>query len=196
MNITNYEGVLCLSGGFDSTNVAYNLLKNNPDKRYLFIHIIMVQSKERYIYENEAVKKILAEFKKDGLINFDLKTCKIDSGTVGMIKDIENCGWALGIALRNPKYNIDKIYFCGSKEDFEQGPDFYVRYNRRLDIIKAITSKTEFTIVEPNRNTPREDVIKSLPQKYRELVWFCRTPTYQGKPCEYCHTCKQTLQYL
>ena len=79
---TNYESVIFLSGGLDSTFTCRKLLKENKDKRYLIVHCNMTNHEGRMSYEKEATKKVLMHLRYEGLNNFDYNECSFDYGTL------------------------------------------------------------------------------------------------------------------
>src|SRR5690554_5062689 len=63
--------LLHLSGGQDSTYVAWKWLKDNPDEVLLIHHINLLSGGEnRMAQENRAVRNILEFLRSEGLYNF------------------------------------------------------------------------------------------------------------------------------
>lgn len=191
-----YESLIFLSGGLDSTFVCWKLLKENKDKRYLIVHCNMQNFCNREKFEREATKSILDNLKNDGLNNFDFLECGFDYGTLkNIVKDIELWGFLQATIFRNEKdYTIKNIVICKSADDANLA-GYEERSKRRYNLIEAMLGYVpEFKY--PIEHLTRKEMIDELPENYLNEISFCRKPGVHGKACNKCATCKETIKYL
>src|SRR5690606_30743001 len=103
--------LLHLSGGQDSTYVAWKWLKDHPNEVLLIHHINLYHRKEnRLTYENEAVHNVLKWLKANSLSNFVYYESDFSYGNLPRIsiKDIQICTVFSSIILRTPSFRSIK----------------------------------------------------------------------------------------
>lgn len=170
------------SGGIDSTYVAYNHMKNNPDETLLLYHINLYNKENRANCEKSSINKILNYFQNNNLTNYLYLESTFDYGDINwLIYDIEIAAFFIFVLLKNPQYStINNIllpfYMNKSK-------DRYQSFNRILDM-----SNKNLHLIYPIKHMCKKQVIESLPKELYDLTWYCRTPK-NNKPCGLCITC-------
>jgi hypothetical protein len=193
----NYDTLICLSGGIDSTFAIWDWWQrngHNPKARLLIHHCHMETREGRLKYESEATRKIIQYFESNGFKNFDYTESSFSYGTIKhIVQDIEIIGFLMGVMCRSREYQIASISICASKYDLTLA-GYGQRSERRYNVIKALTGKI-YSYSYPIINYDRKDMIEMMPRELLDLCWFCRTPD-NGKPCGKCKTCKSTLPYL
>jgi len=194
---TNFDGLIPLSGGIDSTAVLLKVLKENPDKNYLVYRVDMVHgtSGHRTTREAMATEKILAWLFNNGYQNFAYKALRIDYSTLGMtppVWDSEVVNF-FGAMILQAKPEIKTFYDGAIADDFFD-PDFQNRLNKIADILYLHSGKRreDLEIKFPLKSLSKYEVIKTISAELLQLTWSCRYPkivaawTY-GR----CHECPQ-----
>lgn len=183
--MNNPEALVQLSGGIDSTYVLYHWLKDNPNKTILVHHIHLKNNEGRLEYEKKAVDSILNYLREHGLDNFVYIESTFDYGNMGwIIKDVEVCGFFLGIILRNQKWtNLKKILMPIYK------PEAGSRHKRAERIRNIVSLHREIEVEFPLLNMKKAEVMQGLPKELLDMTWYCRKPV-NGKVCGVCITCK------
>lgn len=192
----NYDLLINLTGGLDSTFAAWDYLINNPKGSLLIHHCILKNYQMRNDKEAESVHKILEYFQNTGLKNFDyIETEFSTKGLTHGINDIEVIGFLNSCIIRSNSIRCEHIAITASAQDLKQGASYEVRSKSRFDIIKLV-SRTEPNYIWPIKDLTRTDMLLRLPDELKKLLWFCRTPTAAGNPCGKCKTCRWTLPYI
>lgn len=196
---SEYEGIINLSGGIDSTYVAWSLLSKNTNAKWLIHHCVLKNKQNRWQAEKISVDNILNWFRENGLSNFDYVETEFDWGNLdhSNFHDIEVIGFITGGLLRDRRYNYKQVVISRSIEDLEQGEEYFKRANTRDQIVSIMSYIPNINYSYPIQNYTREAMINFLPSDLLNLTTFCRRP--QGKeftPCGKCLTCRQTLKFL
>lgn len=182
-----------LSGGIDSTNCVYNVLKSGNTKIKVH-HCIFATHENRFDAEYKATQNIIKWFKEQGWTKIDYMETAVDLRlTKYSFYDIELFGFLAGGCLRSMAGTDITFMLSTSKDDFAQ-PQFEIRHNDRLQLIRMMSKMPELQIIIPNEYKSRLEVIKEMPVELVKLCWFCRRPSIvDQKPCGKCKTCMQTL---
>lgn len=182
--------LLHLSGGQDSTYVAYKWLKEHPNETLLLHHVnLKHRAENRLIVEKYAVQNILKYFKKIGLDNFIYKESSFDYGDLPRIsiKDIQIVSLFSSVILKTPKYkSIDTLLLSWHKGEVD-----------REDIKKGFRVKKMLEALEVDRNIKlsfpiefmtRKEMFEDTPKELTKYMWSCRKPR-NGSHCGVCKTC-------
>ena len=180
-----------LSGGIDSAFVLWDWLKNNPNEICLVHHINRKNHEGRLELEKIAVNNILNWLSANGLDNFIYVESGFDYGSLNyIIKDVEICGFFLGVILRNPKWaSIEKILMP------IYGDINSAREVRKRKILDIVSYDKKVRIEYPLKYLSKADVINKIPKKLLELTWYCRKPKNK-LPCGDCYTCNEVRDGL
>lgn len=212
-NQVDYNVVINLSGGFDSTYLLYKYLIEN--KEIILHHCNLINHEGRNVVEKTAVKKIIQWFKDNNMDTFLYYETTFDYGNLPyIIKDIEVLALFTGIILRCPQFsNIKEIAISANAHDESNNPNDFSVINR-----KKIIETIKFPHIEPELTFPiihmtKSEIIKSMPKDLVKLVWFCRKPQYfdsqdnrvslqetenavYAKCCTICATCVYSIETL
>lgn len=182
------------SGGIDSANCTYNLLKEGCP--LLVHHCIYHNRMHRGDEEKKATDSILKWFKDKGLDKFQYIESEISvSNFRYRLSDIELMGVLSAGLARVRRNNISTIVINESLDDFRQS-DFHIRHESRLSLIKTLCAPYGHVgIMAPNKNRSRVDVIKDTPIELLKMCWYCRNPQ-DGIRCARCKTCVKTIPVL
>lgn len=189
--IRKADTLLHLSGGQDSTYVAWKWLVDNPD-RVLFIHHINLyhKSENRLYAENEAVQKILKWFKRNRIRNFVYYESDFSYGNLPRIsiKDIQICTVFSSIILRTPSFrNIKTLLLSWHKGEVnDPGINRGYRVKALLKAFEIEGINLEFPISEMTRRQMADD----MPADLLKLAHTCRKPDMRGA-CGKCKTCME-----
>jgi 7-cyano-7-deazaguanine synthase in queuosine biosynthesis len=184
--------IIQLSGGIDSAYVLYEWLKNNPNEYCLVHHIKLKNHEGRISMESKAVKSILKWLTDNGITNYIYLESGFDYGNLGfIIKDVEVCGFFLGVIIRNNKWTkIKEILMPIYK------PEAGKRHTRAQNIRKMVGFNKKYIEVKfPIKHLEKVDVLKMIPKDLFELCWWCRTPV-ESNVCGKCKTCKEVQDAL
>ena len=204
----HYDLLINFSGGIDSTSVAYNWLKNNPDKKALLHHCVVRMHPDRHRHEKElaAVERVTRWFREHGLVNFDLYTTVYDALEVGgvvadqTVVTFVTCSFLANrrapvySKAKKPRVTCSSWAINRSKTDVTY-PGFWGRNSAHQKLI-SLFGLSDITFVYPNSKLTREQVIKSIPRELLGLTWFCQSNREREEPCGKCWTCRRTLRYL
>lgn len=181
--------LLHLSGGQDSTYVAWKWLKDNPDEAILLHHVNLVgRGENRLVQENRAVRKILEFLRSEGLDNFVYYESDFSYGNLPRIsiKDIQICTVFSSIILRTPQFkNIKTILLSWHKGEVN-APGINRGYR-----VKAMLKAFEIDGIElefPIEHHTRRMMADEMPEKLLALCHTCRRPDMRGS-CGKCKTC-------
>lgn len=183
--------LLHLSGGQDSTYVAWRWMKDNPDKVLMLHHINLYhRSENRLVYENEAVKKILNWFKANQLNNWVYFESDFSYGNLPRIsiKDIQICSVFSGIIFRTAQFKRVRTLLLSwhhgevDREDINRG----FRVKAMLKALEVDGVELQFPIKDMTRRQMADD----MPADLLRLVHTCRKPA-NHKACGKCKTCKE-----
>jgi len=178
-----------LSGGIDSTYVAWQLLKRGH--KVVLHHCIYKTKQNRWPRECEAVEAILNWFRANDLTNFSYEETTFDFGTISAkgTYDITTIGYMSGIVLHDERHADCKHVVISANRD--DGTDGSPRSRARETLMKMASGrKAPINLVWPIKHMSKADVVKATPEDLLALCWYCRTPK-NGKPCGECHTCKK-----
>jgi 7-cyano-7-deazaguanine synthase in queuosine biosynthesis len=194
---TDFDTIVPLSGGIDSTAAMYWCLNQFPEKKFLAFRIDMVHgtSGHRTTQEARATEKILSWFGNNGFTNFGFRELRIDYSSLGMtppVWDSEVVNFAASLIIQ-AKPSINRFIEGAIKNDFEDA-GFEQRLKKIEQILRIHTQKspTELTIEFPLKDKNKYEVMKSIPQELLELTWSCRYPKIVA-PWTFgrCHDCPQ-----
>ena len=184
--------LLNLSGGIDSTYVAYKWLKEHPKEKLLIHHCSLRTREERWKKEDEAASNIIQWLKENGLDNFEYIESVMDN------RQIKPSMWdssimAVFTAMIVNSYGVTQVLNNTPKDEYTRlGQGILQMLSRARQIRQAITSKPLDTVFMLKDMSKRQ-IIESMPKELFELCWYCRIP--QGdETCGQCHTCKQVKE--
>jgi hypothetical protein len=177
-----------LSGGIDSAYVIWDWLKKNPDEVCLIHHINLINHEGRYKVEQQAVYNILSWLDAQGLTNYIYLENTFNYGNLSfIIKDVELCGFHIGIIVRNPRWEkLKKVLLPIYNNETK-------REGIRRNIIKELSYGKKIELQYPLRDTTKKEVINKMPKELFEKCWYCRTPN-NFISCGNCKTCKEVLK--
>jgi hypothetical protein len=182
------KAIIQLSGGLDSAYCLYDWLKNNPDDFIVVHHINMINHEGRGKFEQKAVYDILGWLDKNGLNKYIYLENTFDYGNIKyIIKDVEVCGFHIGLILRNKRWASVKDVILPIYE-----PEMANRQKRAAKLIQMVSMKSTLNLIYPIKNTSKQETISKMPKELYELCWYCRKPL-NNKPCGTCHTCKSVI---
>jgi len=187
--LTKLTTLLHLSGGQDSTYVAWKWLKDNPDEVLLIHHVNLLSGAEnRMAQENRAVRKILEFLRSEGLDNFVYHESDFNYGSLPRIsiKDIQICTVFSSIILRTPQFkNIKRILLSWHKGEVnDPGINRGYRVKAMLKAFEIEGIELEFPIEHHTRRMMADE----MPDKLLALCHTCRRPDRKGS-CGKCKTC-------
>lgn len=190
------RALLALSGGLDSTYVAWKFLKENPNSTLIVFHVNLRHDKEdRLTKEKQAVMNILNYFRCKGLKNYKyLGNTTFDYGSLPriMIKDIQIVAMFKAIILKTPQFaDVETVLLSWHKgevnrEDINRG-------YRVKNMFQALEVNREITLEFPIEHKTRAEMVAELPKELLSYIWSCRKPL-NGKPCNKCKTCKEYIE--
>lgn len=190
------KALLALSGGLDSTYVAWKWLTENPHGHLVMFHVDLYHAAEdRLEAEKAAVENILNYFHSQGLNNFTYLGNTIFSyGKLPRItiKDIQIVAMFKAIILKTPRFQrINTVLLSWHKgevnrEDINRG-------HRVKTMFKALEVGREIKLEFPIEHKTRKEMVEEMPLPLRRLVSSCRKPK-EGKPCYTCKTCREYIQ--
>lgn len=186
--------LLALSGGLDSVYVAYDFMKNNPDKRLLMFHVELYHKIENRLYqEKDAVDNILNWFNNNGFKNYDyIGDCIFNYGKMRDIglKDIQIVAMFKANLLKTQAKDIDSVLLPWHKGEVNRSD--IKRGYRIKKMFEACELTRPITLEFPIENMSRKDMIDQMPVELLKFVKSCRKPK-GDKPCLICRTC---LEYI
>lgn len=180
-----------LSGGLDSTYTAYTLLKENPDKQFLFFHLILINQEKRHEAEIKAVQNVLKYFKENGLNNFEYIESTFDYGDLSRvtIKDIQIVAMFNAIILKSPKWSkIDEIPLCWHKGEVNLAGE---KGQRVLTMFKTLEVERPIKLTFPIEHLTRRQMIDNMPKELLNFVTSCRNKDKDNNTCGTCSACEQ-----
>lgn len=183
------KAIIQLSGGIDSAYCLYEWLKNNPEDYILVHHINLFNQEGRAKFEEKAVYDILKWLDENGLNRYIYLESTFDYGNIRyIIKDVEVCGFHIGMILRNKRWSSVNDVILPIYE-----PEMANRQKRAAKLIKMVSLRKSLNLIYPIKNTKKKETISKMPKELYELCWFCRKPV-NNQPCKKCHTCKSVLE--
>lgn len=208
----SYKTLVNLSGGVDSTYLAWQYLLQN--KNIVIHHCNMINKEGRYLVEKAATKNILKWFDNNNLSSYIYYETGFNYGDLYILKDIEVLAVFTGIILRDPSWQlIEEIAVSANSEDESNNPNDPSVINRReiINILKPPFSKAELSF--PIIHISKEKMVMDLPESLMKLTWFCRRPFYYNSEdikisyldqneasyavtCKVCVPCKKILPVL
>lgn len=180
--------LLHLSGGQDSTYVAWKWLKEHPNEALLIHHVNLLSGAEnRLAQENRAVRKVLEFLRSEGLDNFVYHESDFNYGTLHVsIRDIQICTVFSAIILRMKAFShIKKILLAWHKGEVNApGINRGYRVKAMLKAFEIEGIELEFPIEQHTRKMMADE----MPDKLLALCHTCRRPDRRGA-CGKCKTC-------
>jgi hypothetical protein len=120
-----------------------------------------------------------------GLGNYIYLENTFDYGNLGfIIKDVELCGFHLGVILRNSRWNSIRDILLPIYDNETK------RESVRRKLIQLVGYGKNVNVLYPLKEKTKSDVMDAMPKHLLDLCWYCRTPK-QYEPCGTCKTCKQ-----
>lgn len=183
--------LLHLSGGQDSTYVAWKWLSDHPGEVLLIHHINLYHRIEnRLNEEKKAVARILEWLRANGLSNFVYFESDFSYGNLPRIsiKDIQICTVFSSIILRTPNFKQIKTILLSWHKGEVNAPGINRGYR-----VKALLKAFEIEGIQlefPISEMTRRDMAHEMPSDLLALVHTCRKPQ-NGRSCGRCRTCKE-----
>lgn len=185
-----------LSGGLDSTYVAYHTLKNMYPRKVLLYHIHLVNAEKRSQSELKAVGGILNYFDKIGLKNYEYIHSAFNYGSLNKVtlKDIQIIATFNAALLKNPLYNnIIEIPLCWHKGEVNSDINNRgFRVKKVFESLEVPYNRVKLTF--PIENLTRKEMIDGLPIELVSKISSCRKRDINNKPCHVCKTCKEYIE--
>ena len=187
--------IVLLSGGMDSTYLAWRLLREGTDGVHLHHVSIRTSVENRWKNEDIAVPKIIEYFKQQG---FKFQ----HSYSVSEFYDTERIGWDSDTVLLYAQKLAQHLHLepyievlLGWNPHDAARPEVAERAERNVtgNIWKAqsasnrynIDEELKFPLIEWKIN--KDTMFKELPKELLDMTWTCRRG---GKePCGCCHSC-------
>ncbi|MEQ6168534.1 7-cyano-7-deazaguanine synthase [Ekhidna sp. MALMAid0563] len=212
MNQTKTEKatILCMfSGGIDSTGVLHQLLTNEKFEEHpIILHHIHIHNREnRARAELQAVKEILAYYKTNVQKEFVVTESVFNTMGFAGLKakrfpyDMDVCAF-YGANLAVAKKEIRHVAWGRTKTDVNSGGNFEARMKRMQDVFNSVwvlEKEQPPSFIFPIIDYDKKQIWFSLPEPVRKMVWWCRTPVYEGniaRPCGSCGTCLQVKEFI
>jgi len=186
------------SGGIDSVNVAWNYLRNNPDKVLLIHHINLRNREKRADHELKAVRDVLEWFRTHGLDNFKyIETLYEQADELSVQFDVYFYIGYMTPVLFKSYSGLKYLLRPAISDDY---PPNVTGLDREKDAETACAAflKNKNPIwLRPNLARTKKDEIAEMPYDLFKLTWRCRFPyKREGKVCHTCRTCKIVDQAL
>jgi len=177
------------SGGCDSSLVLYDLARKEGTRakpiRALTVHHSSVNARKE---QARARKRILAEFKKQGL---HVIASEVEINCLGPEWPARGGAMqpAIWVSMATQIIMDDEKLYTGHCE----GDSMWVAYGQAYAAFKALCSlmdKEKADWIFPLLSTSKEDIFRRLKQAgLYDLCWWCEVPT-KGKVCGTCVPCK------
>ena len=183
------KSVLCLSGGLDSTVLAYDLVSQGHELHTLTFHY--GQQHRREIDAARVIAGLLGVPNK--MVDFDPVTGRGGSsltGGVGSPVVANRNATMLSLAVTYAAgIGASQVYYCPTSEDYNLFPDcrpqFVAAFNRMLQ-----ASECPVKVVAPYLSKSKSEIVRTGKQLAVpfEKTWSC----YEGgkEPCGKCLACK------
>ena len=196
--------IVLLSGGMDSTYLAWRLLKEETEGVHLHHVSIRTSVETRWKKEDIAVPNIIEYFKRQGF-KFDY------SYSVSELYNTERVGfdsdtvllYAQKLAQNYPWESSIEVLLGWNPQDVER-PEIAERAERNVtgNIWKALVqSASNRTQIDEELKFPlikwginKDTMFKELPKELLDLTWSCRQGGEQ--PCGSCHACLEKQSAL
>lgn len=192
----NFDVLLNISGGLDSTFCLWQQLTEHPKEKILLHHIRLHSKKEnRLDLEWKAVANILAWLEKQPYDNWEYHETSFDYGTLPdvTVRDIKVVAFFTGIILRTPSFGIIKrLIVPRHLGEVVEAKDEPIKAYRILSVLLALEAP-KVRLVFPIEHLTRKDMVEKLPQELLECCHSCRRPI-KGQPCGNCNTCRDYIQ--
>ncbi|MFT4552491.1 MAG: 7-cyano-7-deazaguanine synthase in queuosine biosynthesis [Chlamydiales bacterium] len=197
--------LIMFSSGADSTALLLFLLKNTCYNIHVH-HVEFRTAHKRYCAESEATKKILAlcrEEYRDFEESYSVYNEGEENGFVYQICDEPI--WAfIGARMwyKIGGYDVLCLGFI-SDDNYCCGDDYSVMSPKL--VLNALFYKNDSNrdrtapdLAYPLAHSSKNEVVNSLPQKFKELSWSCRQPDFNDsgeyKCCDACGACLQIIK--
>lgn len=187
--VAEVNSVICLSGGLDSTVLAYDLLDQGHCLHTLTFHY--GQSHRREMDAARGIADLLGVSNKT--VDFEPVTGRGKSSLTGgegspVVANRNSTMLSLAVTYA-AGVGASQVYYCPTSEDYDLFPDcrpqFVSVYNRMLEV-----SECETRVIAPYITISKAEIVKigrRLDVPFDE-TWSC----YVGgeKPCGECLACK------
>jgi len=182
---TNKTNWVVWSGGYDSTLILYDILKEHGCCHTLYFDLKGI-SKEKRILELSYRKKFI-EFAKKKNWNIIDNIIKIDYGKL----------YADNLLPQQTFWMLNSLWFVPDNATisfgFHRGDDFWHQCSKYESmgqtILEALNKKIwiNFPLKWKDKHSIIADIRNNKLEKY---VWTCECPTEKNKACGYCRPCK------
>lgn len=196
--------ILMLSGGLDSTYLAWRML-SEPGCGGVLLHHISLKSKfiHRWKRELSSVLKIVEYFKQQGFkfeftkSNFELThySCTgFDSDTILLVaqKIAQNYGnQKIELVLGWNPFDMERPVIADRAKRNVTG-NIWKALVQSANNRDNIDEEIKFPLIKWGVN--KDTMVKELPKELLDMTWSCRFRI--DEPCGNCHACLERKQYL
>src|SRR5690606_37324136 len=149
-------------------------------------HVHLTNREGRVAYEAQAVERILAWMRGQGLTRFVYSELAFDYGTLRyVVKDHNIWAFMIGVILSDPRNRqIRHVIRTDHWDSDAGGPNSPVmqQAHRRYRNISYEVCERELVWEHPIQHMKKAEVVKATPPDLLELCWWCRHPTKEGEP--------------
>ena len=191
--------LLMLSGGLDSTYLAWKLIQ---EKEPIHFHHISIRNDVELMWKHQydSVQNIIKFIEDQGYsftysfsrfdfygfhkLGFDSDLIMVVAQKVAQnfdlrFKDINVVmGWA-PLGLTNPRI------IKRARKNISQ--NIWTALVNSIEVRDGINFKIQTPLID--RNISKSDALREMPPELINMTWTCRTPTEDGSPCGTCHAC-------
>ena len=186
------RALVMYSGGLDSFAILYNLLAHTS----LYVHahhIEIVNFERRDQAENDAITKQMAYLKK-ATRRFEFSSSRNEF----------NHGYGGGTDTQLTMFTAARVYTAweGRFRSIWTGhitpPEWEMFEGAALFHAMFINREVKPQWLRPLRPLKKPEILGSVPEEARDLIWSCRTPVHRGDgsyaPCGNCHACRSRTE--
>ena len=175
-----------LSGGLDSTYLAYKELKDGNDITVGYVK--MLNNTYKTEYEESARSRIIEMLREDFP---DRSIC--DNGTVleahVRIADVSYMPQLMllmsGCFHGSDMCDCVKMGYVNGDSSIKYIDDILEMWNCMMKVRVGVAPELSF----PLSKVSKDEICNSLPDKYLDVVWTCENPNSDGTPCCSCGPC-------
>lgn len=199
------KSLVMVSGGFDSTVMAYQLLTTT--EKELHIHHLSYQMRQnRFPKEREALSKIIPWLQNncrpfqytESVYSHPAELGSQQPYDIGILAFVS--AMIMSFSAKDNNF-YDSVYIGSTKDDLSV-PKLQQRKRMKEEIFSntmttlrtALAEENTFVpeikIVEPYWSFTIEDMQHLAPRELIEMSWSCRTPI-NDLPCEKCFACRR-----
>ena len=192
--------LLMLSGGLDSTYLAWKLVQEEEPIHFHHISIrndVELMWKPQYNSVRNSIKFLedqnysftysFSRFDFHGFhkLGFDSDLIMLVAQKVAQNFDVRFktidviMGWASSDLLR--PIIAKRVRDCISE-------NIWTALVNSIEVRKGINPKMQHPLID--RNISKTDMLREMPSELINITWTCRTPKIDGSPCGVCHACK------